>query len=160
MSTGQHVGEDVAFSVVRLEMASLLPDPKVHVRHPLLHRQLSGQISMEMLTAEQIRGYKDMSRDFGTLHSVFGSDEAVRAYEHHTQAALNPPVPPAILYSLSVDLLLAARRDMAHPETTIAPKELLGIPPRIIDMYTSRTPSSDSACKRPRRAETKARAFR
>ncbi|MDH6579033.1 hypothetical protein [Kitasatospora sp. MAP5-34] len=72
--------------------------------------------------------------DFSTWISIFGSDESVKAFHNFMQAAYHAP-PPVVLMKLYADFVVAARRDMGYPETSIMPTDFLGM--RINDLYES-----------------------
>ena len=74
----------------------------------------------------------DKTSDFGTWITIFGSDEAVRAFHNYMQATYRSP-PAPILMRLYADFVLAARRDLGDSRTAITRAEILGI--RINDMY-------------------------
>lgn len=82
---------------------------------------------------------KDMESvlpDFMTFVSIWGSDEAVTAFfRFRSSASTNPP--PAITVRLVADFLLAARRDLAGPDTSITGLEAIGM--RINDIYEQPT---------------------
>lgn len=83
---------------------------------------------------------RHMGVDFGTWIGVFGSDEALRAYHNWCQCYVfrlgDRPPPWTLVYRLTVDLLLAARRDIGRSDTSATRRELLGL--RLIDLYTNR----------------------
>lgn len=71
---------------------------------------------------------------FGSWVSVLGSDDAVRSFGHFMQGSYND-APPAVLMRLYGDFMLAARRDMGDPSTTIKSHELFAI--KIKNLYGS-----------------------
>jgi hypothetical protein len=120
------------------ELEARVAERKYETYKPMLdylHLSVAGGVDFPSLTEDEQRNYRTMVHDFGTWISIFGSDEAVRAYQRHTQATFHGPPPIPVLFRLWIDLLLAARRDMAHPETTSTPDDVMGI--RIRDVYTS-----------------------
>ncbi|GGR02280.1 hypothetical protein [Streptomyces netropsis] len=70
--------------------------------------------------------------EFSNWVSIFGSDDAVKAFHNFMQAAYADP-PPAILMRLYADFVIAARRDLGYPNTGINRKHFLGM--RINDIY-------------------------
>ena len=69
---------------------------------------------------------------FGTWIMMYGSDEAIQAWHNLTQSfGYNPPT--MISMRLIADFILAARRDIGHPDTVISRTDLFAI--RITDFY-------------------------
>jgi hypothetical protein len=72
--------------------------------------------------------------NFSTWIGIYGSDEAVQVFHNFMQAAYsNAPAP--IQLRLYGDFLLAARKDIGNPETSVQREHLLGM--RITDIYTN-----------------------
>jgi hypothetical protein len=71
--------------------------------------------------------------DFSTWITVFGSDNAVRAFHNFIQAAYNS-VPPFVATRLYAEFILAARRDIGYPDTHVTPLQVIGL--RVNDLYT------------------------
>jgi hypothetical protein len=85
---------------------------------------------------------KKVFLDFTTWVSIYGSDGTMIAYHNLRQAvfmasdnvpASSDKVPAAILARLYVDFILAIRRDIGYPDTSIGIHEILGI--RVADLY-------------------------
>ena len=63
---------------------------------------------------------------FQTFVSVWGSDDAVRAfYKFRVASSTNPP--PMIIIRLVSDFMIEARRDLAWPDTTLTGLEVMGM---------------------------------
>lgn len=71
--------------------------------------------------------------NFSTWIGIYGSDEAVEVFHNFMQAAYSD-APWTIQLRLYGDFLLAARKDMGYPETSVQREHLLGM--RITDIYT------------------------
>lgn len=69
-----------------------------------------------------------------TLFPVFASDEVFEAHLRLQQAAFNG-APAAVFTRLYAELVLAIRRDLGYPKTTISALEVLAV--RVTDAYTS-----------------------
>lgn len=69
---------------------------------------------------------------FATWIQIYGSDEAVRAFNRFMQASYTEP-PPQILMRFYGELVLAARKDLGPHDTSIAIIDLMGI--RLKDVY-------------------------
>jgi len=64
--------------------------------------------------------------DFQTFVSVWGSDDAVRAfYKFRIASSTNPP--PMIIIRLVSDFMIEARRDLAWPNTQLTGREVMGM---------------------------------
>lgn len=73
---------------------------------------------------------------FGTWIMIFGSDDAVRAFGHFQQAAFHD-APGEIYVRVYAEFILAARRDMGYPDTTVNALDFLSS--RINDLFDVRT---------------------
>jgi hypothetical protein len=77
-------------------------------------------------TEVALAGAGDIMSDFQTFVSVWGSDDAVRAfYRFRTASSTNPP--PMIIIRLVSDFIIEARRDLAWPSTTLTGREVMGM---------------------------------
>jgi hypothetical protein len=120
-----------------LELERRLASHKAEVYEPMLEffRKLfdasvaGGGGSPPIAEEEMI---ETISR-FATWIQIYGSDEAVRAFNRFMQAAYTEP-PPQILMRLYGGLVLAARKDLGPSHTDIGIIELLGI--RLKDAYS------------------------
>lgn len=74
--------------------------------------------------------------EFGTWVSIYGSDDAVRAFRNFMQGVYHEP-PPEITMRLYYDFVLAARRDMGQADTDITALDLMG--QRLKDVYDLRS---------------------
>jgi len=63
---------------------------------------------------------------------IYGSDQAVRAVQKFMQTVYSGP-PPLVVMRHYGELLLAIRRDIAHPETSVTLVDLLAM--RVTDIY-------------------------
>lgn len=72
--------------------------------------------------------------EFAAWVSIFGSDEALRAFHNFMQGAF-AEAPPTVLIRLYADFVIAARHDMGDTASTVTPTEILGL--RINDLYSS-----------------------
>lgn len=71
--------------------------------------------------------------DFTTWITIYGSDDAISAHHNFTQAAFNN-APALIASRLYAEFILAARRDIGYPETSITAIQVMGM--RITDLYS------------------------
>ena len=73
------------------------------------------------------------TKDFAGWVCVFGSDEAVETYSKFMQGSYHS-APPQVLVMLYAEFVLAARRDMGDPDTSVSLEDILSI--RIKDLYS------------------------
>jgi hypothetical protein len=90
---------------------------------------LKNIMNLQRMTANEFR---DRTSEFATWISIFGSDEAVKAFHDFMQASYHA-APPAVLMKLYADFVISARRDMGYPNTEIKQSHFVGI--RISDLY-------------------------
>lgn len=81
----------------------------------------------------------DITR-FAHWVQIYGSDNSVRTTTQFMQATFNN-APPNILVRLMGELIIAARRELGYPETTIGPLDSFAM--RINDAYTDPTYRAD-----------------
>ena len=74
--------------------------------------------------------------NFDSWVMIYGSDEAVVAWQRLKQASFND-APASLFVRLYSDFVLAARRDLGNPSTAVDRIELLAI--KLNDAYTSST---------------------
>lgn len=70
--------------------------------------------------------------EFANWVSIYGSDEAVRAF-HRFMQAFYSSAPGLVSVRLHSEFVLAARRDLGYPDTDLTALDLLGL--RINDVY-------------------------
>jgi hypothetical protein len=73
-----------------------------------------------------LAGFEDVIADFQTFVTIWASDEVVDAFLRYRLSANNPP-PAAIMMRLVADLLLAIRRDVAHPDSKLTGIHTIGM---------------------------------
>lgn len=71
--------------------------------------------------------------EFTTWITIYGSDDAIKAHHNFTQAAFND-APSLVASRLYAEFILAARRDIGYPETSITAMQIMGM--RITDLYS------------------------
>jgi hypothetical protein len=70
---------------------------------------------------------------FDAWITIFGSDDAVRAWHHLRQATFHDP-PPEVFIRLYADVIMAARQDLGTSQTSVTRAELVGS--RLRDLYS------------------------
>jgi hypothetical protein len=100
---------------------------------------------------ERDRDLRQRISDFWIWITIYGSDDAVRAFHRFMQSTyVQAPAP--IMMRLYADFVLAARRDIGYPKSDLNAIDFLGI--RISDIYSSADmmaiagQSFDSLCKK------------
>lgn len=73
--------------------------------------------------------------EFSAWVTVFGSDDAVKAFRNMKQASFHDP-PAEIVLRITADFMVAARRDMGYSDTAITAEETLGL--HLNDLYDQR----------------------
>jgi hypothetical protein len=71
---------------------------------------------------------------------IYGSDDSVEAALHFMQASYHEP-PPSVITRLLAEMVLATRRELGYPETTVTALEILAM--RITDAYTDPSHRAD-----------------
>ena len=116
------------------ELEGRISEQKFAVYKPMI--ELLGDLLDQSKTAENAEradAIQTQIADFSTWVNIYGSDEAVKAFHDFKQAAFHQPLPPLVSVRLYADLILAARRDIGYPSTTVSRAHILGI--RITDLY-------------------------
>ncbi|MGW4908119.1 hypothetical protein [Streptomyces sp. NPDC004270] len=113
------------------DLEARISEKKYEVYKPLIN--LLRDILDQRIASQE--DFRNRISEFSAWGSIFGSDEAVKAFHNFMQAAYTENPPPVILMKLYSDFLLSARRDMGYPDTAIDARHLLGM--RISDLYAS-----------------------
>ncbi|MEZ2370569.1 hypothetical protein [Arthrobacter sp. RCC_34] len=93
--------------------------------------QTLGDMLTPSRNAAATKRLEDTMADFQTFVTVWGSDEVVETfYRYRTSANTSPP--PLIVMRLMADFLVAVRRDVAWPDTSILNLHVIGM--RINDL--------------------------
>lgn len=97
---------------------------KFELYQPML--QALGSMMTPGREESTLAGLTDVMSDFQTFVSVWGSDDAVRAfYKFRVASSTNPPA--MILIRLVSDFMVEARRDLAWPNTELTGREVMGM---------------------------------
>jgi hypothetical protein len=104
-------------------------EKKFELYQPML--QAFGNMLTPSRSKAALDGLEEVLADFQTFVTVWGSDEVVEAFFRYRSAASSSP-PPPILFRLMSDFLIAARRDLAWPNTHMTGLHMLGM--RINDL--------------------------
>lgn len=115
------------------DLENRISERKYEIYQPII--QALGDV-FDLEKAEEMKkggtnDLTDMLRKFATWITIYGSDEAVRAYHNFMQGAFNE-APTLVTMRLYADLMLAARRDIGA-DTTVTPAQLFGM--RLTDLY-------------------------
>ncbi|MET9120189.1 hypothetical protein [Streptomyces sp. NPDC004528] len=112
------------------DLEARISEKKYDVYKPMINL-LKDILNQRVMTEDE---FKALVSEFSAWVTIFGSDEAVRAFHNFMQATYGTSTPPTILMKLYAEFVLSARRDMGYPETEINAKHFLGM--RISDLYT------------------------
>lgn len=115
------------------DLENRLSASKAEVYEPMvetLRAVLDSAGTEEELSEEETL---DTLRRFSAWVQIYGNDEAVRAFHRFMQAAYSEP-PPVVVMRFYVETILAIRRDIGYPESTLDAMDILGI--RIKDAYS------------------------
>jgi hypothetical protein len=115
------------------ELENRISERKYETYRPML--QLVGD-AFNVAKASQMTANPQMNvdkfSDFTTWITVYGSDEALQAFHNFTLAAgYNPP--PIVTLRLVADFILAARRDIGYPDTSVTAMQLVAM--KMKDLY-------------------------
>lgn len=111
----------------RLELR--VAEERLNVYRPMLDtygRALGGA------TDELTERLQDIFPGFATWISIYGSDDAVLAFNRLMQCAYHD-APSAVIVRAYADFVLAARRDLGDGDTTTTAVDVMGI--RLNDLY-------------------------
>ncbi|QDO40671.1 hypothetical protein FNV62_23210 [Streptomyces sp. RLB3-17] len=112
------------------DLEARISEKKYDVYKPMINL-LKDILNQRAMSEDE---FKNLISEFSAWVTIFGSDEAVRAFHNFMQATYVPNTPPVILMKLYAEFVISARRDMGYPETAIAAKHFLGM--RISDLYS------------------------
>ncbi|MDJ0379199.1 hypothetical protein [Cryobacterium sp. PH31-L1] len=97
---------------------------KFELYQPML--EVLGDMMTPGKTEAALAGAGEVMSDFQTFVSVWGSDDAVRAfYKFRVASSTNPP--SMITIRLVSDFMIEARRDLAWPNTKLTGREVMGM---------------------------------
>jgi hypothetical protein len=115
------------------ELESRISERKAEVYEPmivLLGNVIGGEARGVQPTSEQV---VEKVAEFTTWISIYGSDDAIKAFHNFTQAAFNQ-APGLISSRLYAEFIIAARRDLGYPDTSVTAAQIMGM--RITDLYS------------------------
>jgi hypothetical protein len=117
------------------ELENRISERKYETYKPMIETLRDALFSNESMgaTKPNAETIANTTSDFSTWITVFGSDDAVRAFHNFIQAAYNS-VPALVATRLYSEFILAARRDIGYPDTNVLPLQVIGL--RITDLYT------------------------
>lgn len=78
--------------------------------------------------------FNEMANQFMIRLTMFGSDEAIKAFHKVTQAAVRH-APDRVVGRLFVDFVISVRRDIGYPGTKVTPLDIFGM--RAYDLYST-----------------------
>jgi hypothetical protein len=134
------------------DLENRISERKYETYRPML-QMLGDAFNQEKLKQLAADPAKNIDRfgDFTTWITIYGSDEAVRAFHNFTQSASYDP-PDLVSVRLIADFILAARKDIGYRDTDVTKTQLIAM--RIKDFYdedkfkTAMTLPLDEVCER------------
>jgi hypothetical protein len=131
------------------DLEQRISERKYDIYKPMI--ALLGDMLNKEKAAKAAQAIPARLHEFATWISIYGSDDSVRAYRNFMQASF-AGAPVEIFMRLYCELVLAARRDIGHPDTRTSPEEILAL--RVNDLYqkgefrSAVTEPFDQLCRR------------
>ncbi|WP_285482650.1 hypothetical protein [Amycolatopsis sp. NBRC 101858] len=113
------------------DLEDRLHEKKYEVYKPMVN-MLSDLIGANVPEGEDLPLFLEKFKEFSTWIVIYGSDEAVIAFQRFMQGAFKN-APTIVTMRLYADFILAARKDMGYPDTAVRRDHLIGL--RINDIY-------------------------
>jgi hypothetical protein len=115
------------------ELESRISERKIDMYRPII--ELFGNALSSAATGTQIAPQNNSTKiaEFMTWIAIYGSDDAIKTYHNFMQSAF-ANAPMLINSRLFAEFILAARRDIGYPSTSVTPLEIMGM--RITDLYS------------------------
>lgn len=134
------------------ELESRISQRKFETYRPMIEMlgNLLNSNRQAGVLADQM-GNLEKIAEFSTWVNVYGSDDAVKVFHDFMQAIYSSP-PVLIVSRLYAEFILAARRDIGYPDTSVTAAHVMGM--RINDLYSERdyrlamTLPFDKLCRR------------
>jgi hypothetical protein len=134
MRSASKAGQAEAEAARLRQLEERVAQKKYELYQPIL--KTMGDLLTPGRGAAATKDMESVLPEFMTFVSIWGSDEAVTAFFRFRSAASTQP-PAAITVRLVADFLLAARKDLAGPDTSVTGLETIGM--RINDIYKQPT---------------------
>jgi hypothetical protein len=115
------------------ELESRISERKIDVYKPMI--ELLGNVISNAAHGIQTAPEETTSKiaEFTTWITIYGADETVRTYHNFMQAAFNQ-APMLVTSRLYAELILASRRDIGYPDTSVTALQIMGM--RVNDLYS------------------------
>lgn len=115
------------------ELESRISERKIDVYKPMI--ELFGSIMSNAAHGVQASPEEVTPKiaEFATWITIYGSDETVEIYHNFMQAAFSQ-APGLITSRLYAEFILAARRDIGYPDTSVTALQIMGM--RVNDLYS------------------------
>jgi hypothetical protein len=115
------------------ELESRISERKIDIYKPMIEmlgKAISPSALQNPSTSED---NIDKIAEFSTWIAIYGSDDTIKIYHNFMQAAFNQ-APTLVVSRLFAEFIIAARRDIGYPDTTVTALHLMGM--RIDDLYS------------------------
>lgn len=115
------------------ELESRISERKIDIYKPMI--EMLGSVIGNAAQGVQATSEDNTAKiaEFTTWITIYGSDNTIKIYHNFMQAAFNQ-APPLVTSRLYADFILAARRDIGYPDTSVTAMQIMGM--RINDLYS------------------------
>ncbi|MEV5962742.1 hypothetical protein AB0L70_13325 [Kribbella sp. NPDC051952] len=114
------------------DLENRLAEKKYSTYQPMTDT-FSKMIDPRMAKALRTDDLLEEFRKFDAWIAIYGSDDALQAWHNFRQGSYHD-APALVLMRLYSDFVMAARRDMGNPDTSVSGFEVIGM--RISDLYS------------------------
>jgi hypothetical protein len=118
------------------DLEGRISERKLDVYRPMI--ELLGNVIGNAAHGLQPVAPEDVSAkvaEFTTWIAVYGSDDVIKVYHNFMQAIFNQ-VPVVVASRLYAEFMLAVRRDIGYPDTSVTALQIMGA--RVNDLYSER----------------------
>jgi len=115
------------------ELESRISERKIEIYKPMIEmlgRAISPSVLENPSASEE---NSEKIAEFSTWIAIYGSDDTIKIYHNFMQAAFNQ-APVLVASRLFAEFIIAARRDIGYPDTTVTALHLMGM--RVNDLYS------------------------
>jgi hypothetical protein len=115
------------------ELESRISERKIDIYKPMIEMLGKAISPSALINPPQPEDNSEKIGKFSTWIAIYGSDDTIKIYHNFMQAAFHK-APILVISRLFAEFIIAARRDIGYPETTVTALHLMGM--RINDLYS------------------------